>query len=154
MLIIYLINTGPYSDWLPLWDKSWRLFIFFILYIATIYFELYLLCNHSSHLPANNNGGSVYSFGRRISFIWGVQNIKYGGHFFSLIDIPTMSHSGGSQQFFFAPSFPNNGTLTDCSQSSQRWGVLEVLILLEVDPPHQPQDPEPVVRSTNTIAII
>jgi len=31
---------------------------------------------------------------------------------------------------------------------------LEVLILLEVDPPHQPQDPEPVVRSTNTIAII
>ena len=123
MLIICLINTGLYSNWLPLWDKSWA-FYFFIL----TYHELLRVILCIIHLP---------TMGDQHIFLMGDTTQIYGGlHWLTPISIVnSVLMILLFQTMVLWPIVPS------CIKDGGWWGSWSCL---EVNP----QDPEPAESST------
>jgi len=73
--------------------------------------------SYTLHHSSANNGGPAF-------FLWGIHQYTINIWGTSLIDSDI-----NSQQCSYDPPFPNNGTLTDCSQLYQRWGMMRILVL-------------------------
>ena len=129
MLIICLINTGLYSDWLPLWDKSWAFIFYFNIPWATSSYTLH-------HSSANNGGPANFSYGGYQYKYMGDQCIFHWLTPISIVNSVLMILL--FQTMVLWPIVPS------CIKDGGWWGSWSCL-------EENPQDPEPAESSTTTI---